>query len=451
MKTLTRVVWSEGMYLGPHHFQAQNRYFEDSIRHSIEQLWYEPWGLLSCRLDDAAIRNGRVSLLSAHGIFEDGLVFDMPATDELPSDRNIADVFSPLNETLLLHLAVPARRQGHPVCDLDGQLPDARFHSVSRTIVDSLNGVDEKQVDLAAKNIRIITADEITNDLLTIPIARLRRDGAGYPVYDPGFIPPCTRITASEYLMSLLGRLLEMLEEKQRSVARPRSPHGTFQAATSQLDVANFWFLHTINSSLAPLRHLFTSKRGHPEELFYELSRLAGSLCTFGIDSRGDCLPAYDHRQLDVCFQQLDDHIRRHLEILVPTNVISIPLRHTSANFYIGETADARCFGRSTWILSLRSSCGEAAVISRVPSLVKVCSAAFVSKLVERAMPGLLLSHLQVPPSALAPKVEFQYFSLSKDLNHPCWKNISDSHQVGIYIPDELPESEVELQVILET
>ena len=29
MKHLSRLVWSEGMYLGPHHFQAQSRYFED--------------------------------------------------------------------------------------------------------------------------------------------------------------------------------------------------------------------------------------------------------------------------------------------------------------------------------------------------------------------------------------------------------------------------------------
>ena len=34
------------------------------------------------------------------------------------------------------------------------------------------------------------------------------------------------------------------------------------------MDVANFWFLHTIHTSDAVLRHLYLSKRGHPEELF---------------------------------------------------------------------------------------------------------------------------------------------------------------------------------------
>ena len=30
MKLLSRVVWAEGMYLAPQHFQAQNRYFEEA-------------------------------------------------------------------------------------------------------------------------------------------------------------------------------------------------------------------------------------------------------------------------------------------------------------------------------------------------------------------------------------------------------------------------------------
>ena len=70
---------------------------------------------------------------------------------------------------------------------------------------------------------------------------------------------------------------------------------GTFQAGMSSRDVASFWFLHAINAGLGPLRHLFFSKRGHPEELFQEMSRLAGALCTFGMDSHPRTLPVYDH------------------------------------------------------------------------------------------------------------------------------------------------------------
>ena len=39
MKQLSKVVWSEGMHLAPHHFQLQSRYFEDSIRFALASLF----------------------------------------------------------------------------------------------------------------------------------------------------------------------------------------------------------------------------------------------------------------------------------------------------------------------------------------------------------------------------------------------------------------------------
>ena len=81
MKFLSRVVWSEGMYLGPHHFQTQSRYFEDSIAFLAASLWVEPWGLLHAELDQKAIRNGNAVLLHASGIFPDGLTFELPNSD----------------------------------------------------------------------------------------------------------------------------------------------------------------------------------------------------------------------------------------------------------------------------------------------------------------------------------------------------------------------------------
>ena len=72
MKSLSQVVWSEGMYLGPHEFQAQARYFEDAIHFAAAALWFQCYGLIGCTLDSDALRNGTVSLVHASGIFPDG-------------------------------------------------------------------------------------------------------------------------------------------------------------------------------------------------------------------------------------------------------------------------------------------------------------------------------------------------------------------------------------------
>ena len=216
MRNLSRVVWSEGMYLGPHHFQAQTRYFEDAIQFATDALWYEPWGLSGCRLDAEALLNGTVSVLHARGIFPDGLVFDMPDSDPLPPARNIAELFPPTRERLTVMLAVPARRPDGPNClpveQQDGE--PVRYLAEPRVLADENTGRDEKTVRLGRKNIRIVAETEPLEDWVTLPLARIMRDGAGHYVYDPEFIPPCVELTASEKLMLLLKRLVEVLEVK---------------------------------------------------------------------------------------------------------------------------------------------------------------------------------------------------------------------------------------------
>jgi len=250
-------------------------------------------------------------------------------------------------------------------------------------------------------------------------------------------------------LMTMLRRLIEILEDKSASITGMRKTQGKTLAEFSTREIANFWLLHAVNSSLAPLRHLFFSKRGHPEELYVELARLGGALCTFALDSHPRALPLYDHQHLDDCFEALDLHIRTHLETIVPTNCLSIPLKRTRDYFWEGPITDERVLGRSRWVFALHSRAGEAEVIARGPQLVKICSSQFVGELVKRALPGLAMTHLPVPPAAISARVDMQYFGLSKA--GPCWDHIVRTRQVGVYCPGELPDPELELLVILES
>ena len=87
MSFLSQVVWSEGMYLGPHEFQAQARYFESAIHFATSSLWYCGYGLAGLELDHDALRNGTVSLLHASGILRDGTPFQIPDADARPAAR----------------------------------------------------------------------------------------------------------------------------------------------------------------------------------------------------------------------------------------------------------------------------------------------------------------------------------------------------------------------------
>lgn len=450
MKHLSRLVWSEGMHLGPHHFQAQSRYFEDSVRFALENLYFAPWGLRGCELDAEALLNGTLALVSARGTFPDGLVFQMPDADPLPPARNITDLFSPVRESMTAYLAIAPRTPDGLNCDLNGGNGSAaRFIAETVTLHDDNTGRDEKPVKIGRKNIRLVLDTELTADMVSLPVARIRRDGSGHFIFDPNFIPPVLDFSASERLMMLLRRLVEIMEEKSSNLTHAKQG-GKSAAGWSSQEVASFWFLHCVNSSLATLRHLLFGKHGHPEELFNELSRLAGALCTFGLDSHPRTLPLYDYQNLQDCFEALDEHIRRHLEVLMPTNCFPIRLEPLDHYFWAGAVPDQRCLGPGKWIFAIRSpKIGEGDLIERTPRLVKICSKEFVPKLVQRAMPGLVLAHIPVPPAAVSPRLETQYFSVNRA--GPCWEHIVQTRQVGVYVPAEIPEPEIELLVVLES
>ncbi len=438
------------MYLGPHQFQLQTRYFEDSLRFATSSLWFSPYGLIGCELDGEALINGVVQLTHARGIFPDGLSFHMPESDVLPAPLPIADLFPVMRDSINVLLAIPPRRRNGLNCVEEAEdAAKVRFVAHTELQFDENTGLDEQPVRLGRKNVRLMLDTGESSGLVTLPVARIMRDGAGHFVFDPSFIPPCLEIVASNRILAILGRLLDILEEKSAALGRGRQAGARSWSEYSSRDIANFWMLHTVHSALAPLRHLFISKRKHPEELYVELARLGGALCTFAIDSHPGALPKYDHDNLDKCFESLDTHIRTHLETIIPTNCISIPLVKRAEFFYEAQVTDQRCLDRSKWVFAISSSVGEVAVIQKSPTLVKVCSKQYLPKLVERALPGMQLTHLSVPPAAISTHVDMQYFSINKA--GPCWESIVSTRQLGIYVPGDLPDPKLELLVVLES
>lgn len=446
MMQLSRVVWTEGMHLGPHHFQAQNRYFEDSIQFITSALWFAPYGLIRWSVDPEALRNDTLAVQHASGVFPDGLFFQMPECDALPEAINLDEKISPIRNAATILLAVPRfHARGGDAATPNGTLK--RFVPAAHLLPDENTGGDPKSVTLGRKNIRLLLDDEIPAEAnggeVVLPIARVIRDSAGHFVLDANFVPPCLNIGGSPRLMSVLRRLVEILEAKSTTLTQP------FGARSfAEHELMKFWLLHAVNSNLAQLKHLYMSRRGHPEQLYLAMAGLAGALCTFGIKADALQLPSYSHDALTGCFEALDQHIREHLELVVPTNVISIELTREDESFYSGRITDQRCLGRSKWILGISASISEPALISTAPRLIKMCSQLFIRELVRRAIPGLELTHQPHPPSAISPRLEFQYFGVTK--SGPCWDHIMESHQVGVYVPAELVNTRLELVVVLD-
>jgi type VI secretion system protein ImpJ len=448
MKFLSRVVWSEGMHLGPHHFQTQSRYFEDTLWFLNSNLRQDPWGFLHFSIDTEALSNGLAILNFASGILPDGLIFDLPDCDSVPEAAQLKGLFASTDSEILLHLAIPPRQDQGLDCDLSGG-PSARYGAVQRTLRDDAIGQGENNVSFARKNLVLLSQAQLAEGAVSFPIARIFRDGKGGFASDPDFIPPCLRISACEGLVLILHRLVQAIDEKVISTRSMRLSSGGFELGTSALDVANYWFLHALCSSLPALRHHLLDRRSHPEEVYRDLARLAGALSTFALESAKDEIPPYRHRDLTSTFKEMDALIRRYLEVVAPSNSVTLQFRKAENYIYAAEVKDERCLRRARWIFGVRSPVAESLILRQTPRLVKVCSAEGVAKLVQRALPGLELMHLPVPPAALHAQADMHYFSIS--LSGACWQHILQTKQVGVYLPGDLGDATFEITIITET
>jgi type VI secretion system protein ImpJ len=450
MKLLSRVVWQEGMHLSQHHFQTQNRYFEDSMAFALGHLFYKPYGLAGISLDAEALPNGTVSLVHARGVMPDGLSFHMPEGDPLPEARDIRETFSPTHESHLLLLVVPAyRSDGANFDNHNRPAQPARYREEMRTIRDEMSGRDERPVGFGRKNFRLVLDVEPVSGEIALPIARVRRDGSGHFIYDPEYVPPCVQIGASERLMQMVLGMVEMLDAKSDAMSAARRAESRSLVEYASHDVANFWLLHTMHTTLAPMRQHLESRQSHPERLFVDLSRLAGALCTFALDAHPRALPLYDHDNLSESFAEVQRQIRARLDVIIPTNSVRVALQQTSPVLYSGAIVDKRCFGRARWLLAVRSSASDATIVSKVPQLVKICSSKFTMRLVQSARPGLGLEHVPVPPSAVSPRSDTHYFAMQRI--GPCWDTLVQTSEIGVYVPDTFPDAELELAIVLES
>lgn len=447
--TTARVVWYEGMHLAQQTFQLHSRYLEDSIQFAISHLFVKPYGIAGLDLDAEALRNGTVSVLHARGVMPDGLAFHIPQGDPPPDPLDIRELFSPTQDSHIVRLTIPRYQPGQANCGFDGQsgLSIRRYVAATGEVPDETTGQDKRAVTFGRKNFQLsLEGTSGDEGMVALPLARVRRGGAGHFIYDPDYVPPCLQVGASPRLMEMLQRLVEMLEAKSGAMQGQRLPGQGARGAPASDDVASFWLSHAIHSALGPLRHHVSAKRLHPERLYIEMARMAGALCTFALDSHPRMLPMYDHDRLGECFEALDQHIRAHLEIIVATNYLTVPLQRSADYLHVGTVADKRCFGPSLWLLGVRSSIGDAELIRYVPQLVKVCSQKHILRLVKEAFAGLTLQHVPAPPAAMAPRADTKYFNIAR--TGPCWEAMVKSADVGIYVPDGIRDVELELRIL---
>ncbi|HLJ47514.1 MAG TPA: type VI secretion system baseplate subunit TssK [Bryobacteraceae bacterium] len=447
MKRLQPVIWMKGTFLSPQYLQTQDRFIESTLEFYMDAVSFAPWGFKRIQVDQEALEAGYFALSDAAGILPDGLIFDVPDSDPSPSPKPLADCYEPDQKTLDVFLAIPHYRERGLNVSIAQKKADTRFLAEVAMLRDENSGLTEKPIQVARKNFRFLAEGESQQHMSVLRAARVIKTNAGTLQLDPNFVPPLLDVSASDYLVSIARRLVEILAAKSSTLSGGRRQKNLSLADFGTSDIANFWLLYTINSHFPLMQHIFETRRGHPENLYALMLSLGGCLTTFSTQIHPRDLPKYEHDDLFGCFHDLDEKIRFLLETVVPSSFISLPLKLISPLIYGTPLADDKYLKNTRLYLAVNADVNDADLIGKAPYLIKVCSASHIDVLVQRALPGVTLTHVPKPPSAIPVKMNYQYFHIAQS-GGP-WEAIQRARNLAAYVPGDFPAPKMELVILL--
>ena len=443
MRHLQPVVWSKGVFLSPQHLQAQDHFFEDLLRFTMESLSFHFWGFTALRMESVSISEGHLQIEQASGFFPDGLAFDIPDADPAPRSRALDECFQEGMEACNFFLAVPQNRPAGINIALKRTGLSTRFYSELQMLRDENSSGIEKPVSLARRNLHIVAEGESLEGLVTIPLARVVRTEAGRYALDSDSIGSMMNVKANERLMTILRGLVETLVSRSGQLAGMRRQRDQSLADFSASDVASFWLLYTINTYLPILHQMMRSPHVHPEAVYAQMLSLGGALTTFSRSIGPLDFPKYEHEKLGSCFLQLESQLMDLLNTVIPSRFIALPLRQVRDSVYVTGIERDEYLENSRLYLAIAAEVPVSEMIKRIPALVKICSATHLETLIRQALPGLPMTHVASPPQEISVKLQYQYFSL--DRAGTAWDAIRRARNFGVYVPGEIANPRMEL------
>jgi type VI secretion system protein ImpJ len=436
-----RVVWSEGLFLRPQHFQQQERFLETYVEGRTSVLRPQSWGFVELEIERELLSIGKLGLRRARGVFPDGTPFAMPDNDPLPAPLQISTLMR--DETV--HLAVPVRGSSPMLAGpRDGDLL-ARYRSRDYEARDAVsNSGDPADLQVAALNVRLVPDSDPAADFARIPLAHVIECRAdGQLVLDDNFIPTVLMCATATRLQTFLAELQGLLRQRGEALAERALATGRGGAA----EIADFLMLQAINRYEPVIIHFASKGECHPDELYRLSLEMAGELSTLASAARRPpAMPAYRHNALRTTFEPMMQILRSLLSVVLERNAISIDLEPKKFGISLATVSDRTLFDSAAFVLAARADLPVEELRTRFPLQLKVGSADRIRDLVNLQLPGVGVRAMPVAPRQIPYHAGFVYFEL--DRAGELWKALRSSGVIALHQAGELPGLVMELWAI---
>lgn len=439
-----RVIWSQGMFVLPQHFQQQDRYIESLVGNRCLGLTPYGWGFFTFGIDHDLLRIGKLGLKECRGVFPDGTPFHLPDEDPLPLPIDVPESI----QGEMAFLALPLRRAQGVDSDTETS-PDvlARYRADEREIEDSNSGADGRALlHLGHLKTRLLWEREERSGYTCLGMARVMEMTANRnAVLDSGYIPSNTNCVVMPNLGSFLRELHGILNTRGEMLARDLTRPGYGGVA----EVADFLLLQLVNRYQPLMKHFSDVEGLHPEVFYQAGIQLAGELATFfREDTRPASLPPYDHYDLQATFSPLMDELRVLLSRERMRRAVRIPLeRSRKGDVYGARVEDKNLFDYALFVLAVKAQISSERLRGEFPAQIKIGPVEEFRNWVSSHLPGIPIDALPVAPKEIPYHTGYVYFELNRQSEH--WKKMKTSGGMFIWIGGSFPDLAMELWAIL--
>jgi type VI secretion system protein ImpJ len=442
MSSHNKVVWSEGLFLRPQHFQQQDRYLEKMVDARSYALRSHSWGFTELQIERELLAIGKFGLKRAAGVFPDGTPFVMPDDDPLPPPLE----FNASVRDRGVSLAIPLRKEGARDSDrrevVDGVV---RYRVRDVEVRDNTaEGTTLHPLEVACLRSRLLLSNEPREDYACIPLAHVVECRADRSIsLDDSFIPTVLNARQGPTLATFITELQGLLHQRGDALAARAVATGR---GGSQ-EIADFLMLQTVNRYEPILTHWARSTLVHPEDLYRMCLEILGDLSTLTTESRRPPkLPAYQHEDLRATYEPLMAALRACFSVVLKQNAIQIPLEKKRFNISVGMVADRSLFDEAVFVLAARAEVTAESLRRDFPSQVTLAAVEKIAKLVNEHLSGVPVQALAVAPRQIPFHAGFVYFEL--DRGHALFRELKVGGGVALHVPDAFPGLAMELWAI---
>lgn len=438
----SKVVWSEGMFLNPQHFQQQDRYFESYVNRKCSTQGSNNWGLQHIEIDQQLLKLGKISVHNGRGIFPDGTPFSFPDIDDAPAVLEL-----PVgSHNAVVYLGVPVRRPGAvDILARDNAQGLARYYPLDMPVRDvTQEGGEDHQLGVAKLRLRLLLETDDLSGYACVGIARIAeaREDRNI-ILDEQYLPSCLDVQAAPRLSGFLHELVGLLHHRGESIAG-RLADGR-RGGTAE--IADYMLLQLVNRAEPYVSHLTTIDGLHPARLYGEFVQLAGELSTFVAKAkRPPQFPHYLHDNLQQTFTLVIGTLREYLSMVYEQTAISLQLIEKKYGIRVSEITDRSLISTATFILAVRADVKDDVVRLRLPAQMKIGPVERIRELVNAAMPGILIRPLPVAPRQIPFRSGYTYFELDK--HSEFWKELNQSGGFALHLGGDFPGIEMEFWAI---